>query len=70
MVEPLQGEALIAKRIAVRTQFDSVLRSSTVTCSCGYAGHVAWFYRCYYCGEYYCKTCAKEHFKVEEATLP
>ena len=38
----------------------------TVTCSCGKTVRLAMAFRCYFCGVWFCPTCAKEHFGVPE----
>lgn len=34
-----------------------------VTCSCGFTLPVRLSYRCLYCGEWYCSSCAETHFR-------
>jgi hypothetical protein len=33
-----------------------------VTCGCGVTMPLRFAYRCLYCGEFYCQTCAEAHF--------
>jgi predicted nucleic acid binding AN1-type Zn finger protein len=33
-----------------------------VTCKCGQTMPLRFAYKCLYCGEYFCQSCAEEHF--------
>lgn len=33
-----------------------------VTCACGTCMPLRFAYKCLYCGQFYCQTCAEEHF--------
>lgn len=52
-----------AKQKRVRAQFfEAMGPSPQVTCSCGLCMPVRFAYRCLYCGEFYCQSCAEIHF--------
>ena len=34
----------------------------TMTCECGMKRHWSLMYRCYYCGQWFCDSCAPSHF--------
>lgn len=46
----------------VAVQLREVIESGTATCSCGRRREIRWFYRCLYCGEWFCHICAETHF--------
>lgn len=39
----------------------------TVTCFCGRVRTLLYAWRCLYCGEWYCQTCAEQHFGMTRA---
>lgn len=46
-----------------RRQIDQVLDLKPITCACCEKDHpILHVYRCYFCGLYFCRLCAKEHF--------
>ncbi len=38
------------------------VRMATITCPCGWARTITKMYKCLYCGVWFCKLCAEEHF--------
>jgi hypothetical protein len=50
------------KRAFVRKQFEEAKGNCMVTCGCGLKLPLRFAYKCLYCGEFYCQTCAEEHF--------
>lgn len=50
------------KRAFVRKQFEEAKGPGHVTCGCGLRLPLRFAYRCLYCGEFYCQSCAEEHF--------
>ena len=38
------------------------VRMATITCGCGSIRSLVNMYKCLYCNEYYCVSCAQEHF--------
>jgi len=38
------------------------IRMATITCGCGSKRAVVKMYHCLYCSEWYCVTCAEQHF--------
>ena len=38
------------------------IRMATMTCGCGSKRAVVKMYQCLYCNEWYCVTCAEQHF--------
>ena len=50
------------KRAFVRKQFTEAKGDCNVTCGCGLRLPLRFAYRCLYCGEFYCQSCAEEHF--------
>lgn len=51
------------KRAAARAAFRLAATESRAVCAtCGYAHHVARFYRCRWCGVYFCNACSYDHF--------
>lgn len=52
-------------RIIVIKQSREVLRTNTITCPCGANKILIYMYKCLYCGIFFCKKCAKEHFKIK-----
>ena len=53
---------ILRKRVQVRKQIEQTRANGTVTCNCGKHAHVREFYKCLYCGEWYCRKCAEAHF--------
>ncbi len=35
-----------------------------ISCPCGLSRPIDWLFKCYYCHIYFCKVCAKDHFKI------
>ena len=58
-------ETLDEKRALVAKQFKETTQGnvSKVTCYCGCCIPLRFAFKCFFCDEYYCATCAKEHFK-------
>ena len=50
------------KRKRVKSQFIQANSSVLITCSCNKTIPIRNTYRCFYCGEFYCPMCAREHF--------
>ena len=36
-----------------------------ITCICGIKFGLEWLFRCYYCGVWFCESCAEKHFGKE-----
>lgn len=45
------------------TQMREVIRTNTVTCTRGLKLEIIKAYKCLYCGIWFCRRCAKEHFE-------
>jgi len=58
----LTPEERVRKRIRVRRQLGEVLAEGYVTCGCDTCLDFAHAYKCLYCGEWYCQSCAEAHF--------
>lgn len=57
-----RGETL-EQREAMRQAFRLAVTTSRAICpDCGFKGHVARFFRCRWCGLYYCSVCSHQHF--------
>ena len=54
------------KRARVTTQLRQA-SNGTITCGCGGTLPTRFAYRCYYCGEFYCRACAPAHFGGDRA---
>ena len=52
------------KRAVVARQGREVLNTLKVTCACGRTVGILMAFRCFYCGEWFCIPCAREHFSV------
>jgi len=39
-----------------------------VVCTCGVKKNILYMYKCLYCGIFFCKKCAQEHFEKETKT--
>lgn len=46
---------------AIAMQFQEA-KTGKVTCRCGITIPLRFAFRCLYCGEYFCTSCAEEHF--------
>lgn len=47
----------------LREQLKEVVNCETrFTCGCGFSISLSLGFRCLYCGEYFCTTCAERHF--------
>jgi len=64
MNSKITKEEYFKKLESVGKQIDELDRvtEARVTCSCGVNKHVVEMYHCLYCEEWYCKSCAEEHF--------
>jgi len=51
------------KRIILLKQTREAMRTNTVTCTCGVNKKAFQMYKCFYCGLFFCRICAKEHFE-------
>ena len=70
--QPASGASLLTagldaddqeKQIFVAAQWRELLSEiPQVTCGCGLKMPLRFSYRCLYCGEYYCQSCAESHF--------
>ena len=53
------------KRAFIRKQLQNIVTAPhqyKITCGCGKKVVFWMMYRCLYCGEFYCKSCAEFHF--------
>ena len=50
------------KRTLYKAQFRELMGPSRVTCGCGRSIPVRFAYRCFFCGIWFCRTCAEAHF--------
>jgi hypothetical protein len=50
------------KRGRLQKQWAEAVESAVITCCCGQRRALTHAYRCLYCGEWYCTTCAEIHF--------
>ena len=58
----------LAKQKFVAGQWRELLSEIPhVTCWCGLKMPLRFAYRCLYCGEYYCQSCAESHFGITRA---
>jgi len=62
MIE-LTLEEKIEKRKVILKQLRQIDISQKMSCECGKHVSIVHMYRCFYCGQFYCPQCAKEHFK-------
>lgn len=59
---------MIDKLDTVASQMREIISSAEIeevamfTCSCGFRLPLRHGYRCFYCGEFYCYSCAERHF--------
>ena len=60
-VRPRNHEPTDEERTFIAGQFKQA-KNNSVTCECGTTLPVRFAFRCYYCGGYFCATCAAEHF--------
>jgi hypothetical protein len=51
-----------AKRARVAAQLRQVGTAARVTCGCGKTLPILLAYRCFWCGEWFCPACARDHF--------
>lgn len=56
------SEARDQKLAFVFAQIKQAAANEPVSCYCGACGPAYKLFRCVYCGEFYCLTCAEEHF--------
>lgn len=69
-------ETMLANRVTIRRQGREILEqidgkrgnAPRVTCQCGKRPSTLMAYRCLYCGVWFCKECATEHFDAQEKT--
>jgi len=67
-------EEMLANRVTIRLQGREILeqlawdrgKAPRVTCRCGKRLSVLMAFRCFYCGVWFCKECAAEHFAGQE----
>lgn len=66
---PHKKEPLLDERINTSiAQFAA--NGEKVPCSCGISAYAYLLFRCVYCGEFYCQSCAEKHFnKTREEYL-
>lgn len=50
------------KAIRIKMQLEMLHKEKAIVCNCGLRRHFSTAYRCLYCGEYFCFTCAEAHF--------
>lgn len=50
------------KKARIKKQWASACNEQTITCCCGQLRALLMAYRCLYCGEWYCFSCAEKHF--------
>jgi hypothetical protein len=48
--------------IAYQNKLAKTAYPTRIVCGCGSIRPIRFMYRCLYCGEYYCFTCAELHF--------
>lgn len=61
--EFLPEDTLKRKRLELKAQLQEVAGcGQLITCTCGMVIPLRVAYRCFYCGQWFCHTCAKEHF--------
>ncbi|HEY6332797.1 MAG TPA: hypothetical protein VI756_25965 [Blastocatellia bacterium] len=49
-------------RVLVRSQLEAASSGEEVKCKCGRVQPVWFLFRCFYCGVFFCTTCARAHF--------
>ena len=50
------------KETVQQTEEGVPVRLATITCRCGRERSIMLMYQCLYCKEWYCETCAEQHF--------
>jgi len=50
------------KKPRLEQQHLDATNSETIVCRCGLMRHLTMAFRCLYCGEWFCFTCAESHF--------
>lgn len=64
----MKSDAWTAKRDHVLRQMQQASASKTeIECRCGQRVRLWMAFRCLYCGEYFCKGCAEEHYGKSRA---
>ena len=53
-------------RAKLYRQCREVITDNHVTCECGRIVRLTMAYKCFYCGLWFCHTCARKHFAVPE----
>lgn len=65
MAEDMTQAEIREKRVFLRCQIGPLILQGTpnVKCRCGQFLPVWMAFRCYYCGEFFCRACAAAHFE-------
>lgn len=50
----------------VYRQLREAMFSKKVTCRCGHASVFGFVFRCFFCGEFFCSRCARDHFGCKD----
>jgi hypothetical protein len=50
----------------IKRQTKEIKSTGHLTCDCKKVVNVVESYKCYYCGEWFCPTCADDHFGVSK----
>ena len=63
-MEAITEKEYFDKLDRVGKQYDEILNQNVVniTCGCGIQYSIEMMYQCLYCNEWYCKSCAEDHF--------
>ena len=69
VTEAVDSEITDEKRkqntILMRRQCTAIIENKSVPCSCGSSVPVIHMFRCYFCGVWFCRCCAGDHFGSE-----
>lgn len=59
----MSDDVFIAVKSAfVAQQFKEAMGPQMLSCGCGRKIPIRFMFRCFYCGEWYCRPCAAKHF--------
>jgi len=70
-VSGAEHDKTIETRIKLRKQMEQAIRIvGDVTCQCGDVLPMRCMFKCLYCGLWFCRICAHEHFGSEGGPVP
>lgn len=63
----MEHDDICRKRALLKKQLKEAMATNGVTCECGHhIKHLAYAYRCRWCGLFFCRQCAGKHFGKDE----